>query len=369
MPDHQAGLSLHRWTSGLMQELFLTATPAAGEDVFTLLQKVARAIRMEEAQIVALEISGPLDFEEDVHGVLLEALGETEVPITWILPAMEQSPSAQIAGLHCWAASGVPLTPVRLHGRLVGRVIEGDSYRLCRLGDIRPSLPSEAPPVLQAREVFSLLADALHSAGFHFQDLSRTWFFNDRILEWYGDFNRERDEFYRKLALHRADLPASTSIGGRNRAGAALQAGALAVSGQVVNKAVASPLQGPAADYGSSFSRARELRWPGHRRLYISGTASIAITGETLNVGDCPAQIRRTLTVVSALLASRDMSWSDVRRAVAYLRNPADLACLQQMLAAHNLSPQPLMVSPQTICRDDLLFEIEVDALSAGGVT
>ena len=66
--------------------------------------------------------------------------------------------------------------------------------------------------------------------------------------------------------------------------------------------AVPSPLQCPALDYGSSFSRAVELVAGDHRRLFVSGTASISPEGHTLHVGDVDAQVARTMEVVEAML-------------------------------------------------------------------
>ena len=52
-----------------------------------------------------------------------------------------------------------------------------------------------------------------------------------------------------------------------------------------------SPLQCPALEYGSSFSRAAELRTPGWRRVVVSGTASILPgSHEVAHVGDVDAQ-------------------------------------------------------------------------------
>ena len=135
--------------------------------------------------------------------------------------------------------------------------------------------------------------------------------------------------------------------------------------GQAKAYPVASPLQCPALDYGSSFSRAVELNMSCHRRLFVSGTASIAPEGHTIHIGDVDAQIARTMEVVDAILCSREMDWKDVIRGIVYMRNSQDMKRYSLYCRAHCLPQMPVVTSNSTVCRDDLLFEIEVDAVTA----
>ncbi len=104
---------------------------------------------------------------------------------------------------------------------------------------------------------------------------------------------------------------------------------------------------------------------PCHRRLYISGTASIAPEGHTVFVGDTDAQVAKTMEVVQAILESREMSWADVARGIVYIRDPKDLPSYERYCRKLSLPDMPVVVTNSTVCRDDLLFEIEVDAISA----
>ena len=130
-------------------------------------------------------------------------------------------------------------------------------------------------------------------------------------------------------------------------------------------QALPSPLQCPALQYGSSFSRAVEVAMPDMRRVFVSGTASIAPGGETVHVGDVLAQTARTCEVVEAILASRQLGWEHVTRATAYVRHAADAGVFEQYRDRAGLPPLPVVVAHNTICRDDLLFELEVDAAQA----
>ena len=158
----------------------------------------------------------------------------------------------------------------------------------------------------------------------------------------------------------------STGIGAANPFGCALVAGFWAmedIAGEASFFAVPSPLQCSARDYGSCFSRAVEMATPDLRRLMISGTASISPEGLTEHVGDVRKQGARTFEVVNAILESRRMKWTDVSRATAYLKRATDGWALAEYLLDHDLH-LPLIVTEADVCRDDLLFEMELDAMA-----
>jgi enamine deaminase RidA (YjgF/YER057c/UK114 family) len=164
-------------------------------------------------------------------------------------------------------------------------------------------------------------------------------------------------------------VPASTGVGGCNSAGTALVSGLLAVKAK--SKAVRafevrSPLQSSAADYGSSFSRAVELDLPDHQRLYVSGTASIDPSGITAHTGDPEAQVALTMKVVHAILESRGMNWGNVTRGLAYFKHSEDAPLFEKYRTNNNIPLFPEVIAENCICRDDLLFEIEVDAIRIG---
>jgi enamine deaminase RidA (YjgF/YER057c/UK114 family) len=163
-------------------------------------------------------------------------------------------------------------------------------------------------------------------------------------------------------------VPASTGIGVANHAGTAVVADVYAVkpkTDKISIFAVPSPLQCPALDYRSSFSRAVEVDTVDQRLLMISGTASIAPGGETVLMGDTAGQIKRTMEVVDAILKSRDMDWVDTTRAIAYFTSVEDVYLLDEYCDEHGLPDMPVAVAHAEICRPDLLFELELDACVA----
>ena len=202
------------------------------------------------------------------------------------------------------------------------------------------------------------------------KDVARTWFFLDEILSWYGDFNRVRNDFFARSELRPVSVPASTGVSGVNPAGAALTAAAWAArahdASTKVVEIVPSPCQCPAPAYGSAFSRAVELHLAGYRQLLVSGTASIEPGGHTAHVGDVRAQIELTMQVVEAILEARRMSFADVSRATAYFKFATDAPVFDDWLARHGVRTMPVVRTCCDICRDDLLFELELDAIKAG---
>jgi enamine deaminase RidA (YjgF/YER057c/UK114 family) len=216
----------------------------------------------------------------------------------------------------------------------------------------------------QARDVFEQMERTLQEAGRDFSQVVRTWFYLQDILGWYGDFNAVRTKFFGERGVFQGLVPASTGIGLPDLDGVALTAGLLAIApGTAQVEAVASPLQCEALDYQSSFSRAVEIVTPNVRRILVSGTASIDDAGRTAYVGDVDRQIELTISVVDALLVSRSMDWKDVTRAVAYAPVLRDAVRSEALLKSMGMPDGVFRPLESVVCRDDLLFELELDAV------
>ena len=332
------------------EEIFVTGVPVNGEPPESVLKRATEFLRDLGARIVSQEIFGRV-----------KNVDEVDWPVTYI----EGDSKTVFAGTQVWAVKGVPIEPVRMDGRVVASLFRDGHTRYCRLGGITPSDNDLSRPE-QTREVFERMEAILQSHQMGFDDVARTWFFNQDILGWYSEFNDVRTKFFREKGLTAGDLPASTGVGTRISSGTALVAGALAVQStgaDVRIETVASPLQNPAMDYDSSFSRAVEIVAPDHRRLLVSGTAGIDPAGDTAHVDDMDAQVELTLRVVSGILESRNMSWDHVTRAVVFVSNIEDAPAFARGGNALSLPPIPVVVTHNTLCRRDLLFEIELDAV------
>ncbi len=262
------------------------------------------------------------------------------------------------------AVSGIETIPVIIDGRVAGHCYEDDYARWCWLSDVLPQNKNSGREE-QACSVFQSMKEALNQCGMQFQDVVRTWFFLDDILDWYAGFNRVRTDFFNKNIAMEKFLPASTGVGTANSAGAALIASAVAVKPKTESftvQTVPSPQQSPASNYKSSFSRAVEITCPTHRLLHISGTASINSEGISVHRGDAARQIEFTMQVIDALLKSRGMDWGDSFRGIAYFKDMKEEALFRSYCRERQMPGFPLSATCATICREELLFEIELDA-------
>ena len=230
-----------------------------------------------------------------------------------------------------------------------------------------------ASPHEQTRAAFSELERALAPAGMDFSHVVRTWLFADGILDWYADLNRARDAFFRAHGVYGRYVPASTGIGWTPGGGARIVMGAFAAKGRgagdLAVEALPSPLQCPALEYGSSFSRAAEVRTPGWRRVIVSGTASIMPgSHDVAYPGDVDAQIDCAMSAVRAIYGSRGMDFADVSGALVYLKEESFRANWERWLARHPEFPRAhARAIVADVCRPEWLFEIESDAVRTTG--
>jgi enamine deaminase RidA (YjgF/YER057c/UK114 family) len=343
-------------------ETVLTLTPRRDEGVSAIFARLGKTLDQRKASVAKLMVFGAIGAAEEGTWAIRRIPGGAEWPVTWVEGTGCQG--HLLAGLQASVVTGREVKRVQLGGRALGSVYEDGSARHCLLAGLEPGDP-RAPRPVQAEETLEKLEQALASAGFALGDVVRTWFFNDDLLAWYADFNRVRTAFYARTPFRAGALPVSTGVAARNPAGAALAVGAWAVQplGTLARiSGVASPRQCPAPVYGSSFSRAMEIASGGRRRLFVSGTASIAADGRTIWAGDMGKQVGHTMEVVEAILVSRGLGFADVTRAVAHFKPPADTAAFTAWLGARKLQGLPVVCVQSELCRDDLLFEIELDA-------
>ncbi len=286
----------------------------------------------------------------------------TDVPQLWLCGGTGALPPVY----QRFVVEGAEPRLIRRHGCTVGMRYEDEHADYCLLtGVLPPDLGASREA--QTTAVFEGIEDALKDADMTFAHVARTWLYMDKILEWYDPFNRARDAFFRSRKVYDGLVPASTGIGSGNLCGSAITACAIAVRpkkrGAVTVRALPSPLQCAALQYGSSFSRAVEIATPEYRTVMVSGTASIEPGGATAYVGDVAKQIQLTMDVVEAILESRGMGWKDATRAVMYLKQAAYVETWQAWLKARKLEAMPLLTIEADVCRDDLLVELEVDTV------
>jgi len=360
--DSAGGLSAVTVCRPCFKKFYITVT-SEKDGPYQMFDTLGRFVKENDVRIVSQDVFGCCRLHAEGLRALERACGRIEWPVTWI--EGDGSTQKTLTGTQVYAISGASVRPIRLGGYIVGNTFEDEDARYCLLGDLRAAdIVSSRPQ--QARQTFEQMEAALEHAGMNFSNVVRTWLYIDKILSWYDEFNKVRTNFFAERRVFDGIVPASTGIGAGNCAGVALVGEAFALRAKKQNVevcAVPSPLQCPAPEYNSSFSRAVEVALPDHRRLYVSGTAGIEPSGKTAHIGDPAKQISLTMEVVAAILQSRRMTWADVSRAIAYFKDIKDALLLDQYCKKNRLPALPIATAHGDICRDDLLFEIEVDAV------
>ncbi len=364
--QQKEGHYLSHLTHGGVDEAFLTLTALPNETPADLLQRLyAWLSDYPRWRILRQDVFGIVHGESTAAEDKSYRLSGSDWPETWVEEGTGQG--NPVSGLQLQAVGGISTRPVRVGDRTLGVVYEDPWARYCVLGGLLPSDTSTSREH-QTQQVFDLMELGLAEAGMSFLNVFRTWFYLDEILDWYDGFNGVRNAFFNKHGVYDRLVPASTGIGGRNAQGGALVADLIALeakSSEFSLRPLPSPLQCPALEYGSSFSRAVELAMPGQRRVLVSGTASIAPEGHTIHVGDINAQIKTTMDVVEAILKLRGLGWEDTVRAIGYFKHAGDIPAFERYRAAEGLSSLPIVIAKNDVCRDDLLFELELDAVSS----
>ena len=362
--EQRPGLDVVTMGTEDSREYNLTLRPLPGENLADIFCRLADALQEYNALPVQQFVFGSLENLRHGEEAMRRVFVQTDWPITWVDGAA--CADGEIAGVQVFAVSPRRIKRIEWNNRIVGCVFNDGAARHCLLGGIGPS-NVVAPKPEQTKQTLQNLEAQLREAGFALGDVVRTWFYLDDILSWYGDFNKARTEIYEKRRFRIGSLPASTGVSGKNPAGAALAVAAWAMQpleNSFRVEEIASPMQCPAPAYGSSFSRAVEITTPVGRRLLISGTASIAPGGKTLWIGDVRQQIELTMEVVEAILKSRGMGFENTARATVYFKNRDDAAAFTGWSNRHGGQLLPAVLVHCDICRDDLLFEIELDAVT-----
>ena len=123
----------------------------------------------------------------------------------------------------------------------------------------------------------------------------------------------------------------------------------------------------PTHEYGVTFERATRLTFGDRSRYYISGTASIDKNGQIVHPGDVGRQVERMLENINALLSNYDASLVDLKLAVVYLRDPADVATVESVLSKRLPAELPRIMVHGAVCRPGWLVEMEGVAVNGKG--
>ena len=349
------------------KEIYIQLIPGEHESAASFTDKIARILKRYDAKIVRATFFGKLNERENTLQLLKERLSFFDFPYSWI--EGNNCTNAFMNGVFIYALSGIEITRLNYNNSISGSYFKINNTEYCCLSGLYSM--SQLSPEMQTQNLLDAAEQILNLTGLSFADAIRTWYYLDNILDWYDDFNKVRSSFFHKHQVFKNHVPASTGVGGKNPAGSGLSLELTAIkpgSRQFQIAKVISPLQCPAEEYGSSFSRAIRFSDDEFATLTVSGTASINAEGKTMHKDDLWKQIELTFSVVEAIIRSENFSFSNVVRAYAYFSNKRFHKTFLKYLESQNLRKLSFICSENNICRSDLMFEVELDLVKNNSI-
>lgn len=225
---------------------------------------------------------------------------------------------------------------------------------------------------VRAQRMFERADLILKNHGATYKNVVRTWIYLADILAWYNEFNEVRNRTYHDFGIMPGQnghlfLPASTGIQGTVLNGAPVTMDLLAVVpgevSQPMIKRMSSTLQIEAYHYESAFSRGLLIHEPEVSMIQVSGTAAIDEDGQSLYPGDIHGQIDYTFDAINTLIRQEDASLEDVCAATVFVKRPEDIHIFREIAGSRGLENFPCVCVVADICREELLFEIDAEAV------
>jgi enamine deaminase RidA (YjgF/YER057c/UK114 family) len=344
------------------QEIHIQIVPLKGETPSVFTGKISEILNKYDAKIIRASFFGELDKKEITLKNLEEKLEGMNFPVTWI----EGQPCIDtfIGGAYLIAVSGINIIRLSHENQIAGSFFQTREADFCYIGGLYSD-----PRLSAAEQTLGVLNSAesiLEQVHLKYENTIRTWFYLDKILDWYKDFNLNRTSFYQKRNIFNTLVPASTGINGKNPYGSKIGFELTAIkpkSGSFSISKVRSPLQGSAEAYGSSFSRAVKYSDGEYTNMTVSGTASIDPEGNSVHFNNIEKQIELSFEVVKAILKSQNFDFSDMVRSYAYCCDKGFIKAFNEYIETNLPFSFPFICAENKICRENLLFEIELDVI------
>jgi enamine deaminase RidA (YjgF/YER057c/UK114 family) len=353
-------------------EIYISAAPKlcarTQSEIAEIFASVRKILKSEKANILQERIFITDGAMDTVLAARKQAYGEIDDAV---LPSFLSSRIGRlglISGVQVHAVAGTKKPEiVKLDGKACGRILKMLGHTYVALSAITGgnagSHGDKAKKMLENGEA------ALKQFGGDFKCVPRTWMWLGDILSWYGEFNGARNQFFVERGIigkgSRMSMPASTGIGlGLSKNGQfEMDLTAVLEPRNSIEFLGAIGRQQCALEYGSAFSRASRCDSPAGKTVFVSGTASIDAKGVTTNIGDAKGQVEATIENVRAVLRDMNCTDKDVVAAIAYSKTPEVEDVFNQFRGKLDW---PWITAICDICRDDLLFEIEVTSIPQG---
>lgn len=354
-------------------ECWLTVPARPDLPARAMFDEVARVLKTHGIEPIQEKVYGMLDARAATLAARVSALRSAGLDPTLPVTYLQGAPvdGGAVAGIQLWGAiprAGTRIETIWRAGAAAGRCLSGPGFRMLHLASVRGAAAEGGPSrgvTEEAERMFAQATAMLEANGMTYPMVVRTWIYLARLLHWYGEFNRVRTAFF-EVARVGPVFSASTGMQGRGGLGECLM-DLLAVQsepgvGLEVRPLLASSRQGPAAQYGSTFSRGMSLGMDGRRTVLVSGTASIGPDGRTRYPEAPEAQILETLLNVAALLEPLGGGLQDITSATLFCKEPAVFASFRHVTALLGIPTFPTISVVADVCRSDLLVEVEAVA-------
>jgi len=277
-------------------------------------------------------------------------------------PPFNHLPSAHSGGFGGAKREGMKEVPSPPEGE--GK---GEGGRIHTDGLFSMSKPTQTRLMLDRAERI------LRENGASYRDVVRTWFYVSDILDWYAAFNKVRNEKYGEFGIMPGPgdrdllLPASTGIRGDAPSGAATTMDLIAIIEEAGSrpdvKQLTNTTQLDAFRYGSAFSRGALIQEPDVSLIEVSGTAAIDQQGKSQFVDDIRGQINCTIDKIEKLIGKKGAGLKDVAAATIFVKRPEYAGIFWEMARGRGLEEFPALCVVADVCRDELLFEIDGEAV------
>jgi len=357
-----------------------TKCPADAREAASLsYTQIAEVLSERGMAIVHERIFGSLSMEHNVMSARRQAFSSfgisPENPVTYI---EGNSPWGKgLAGVIIHAVKADEIWTVMDSGLPCGRGwrLNGETHLVLQNIQAFNSKPTDhISKSLQTRLMLEYAERILRENGASYKDVVRTWFYLSDILGWYAGFNKVRNEKYGEFGIMPGPgdkelfLPASTGIQGETPSGAVCAMDLMAVlNSEKCTRKLSNPSQLDAFRYGSAFARASVVNDGSTALIEVSGTAAIDEHGVSLYPGDIRAQIHCTFDKVAALLKQEDAELKDICSATVFVKRPEFAEIFYEMAAARGLENFPCVCIVADVCREELLFEIDAEAVVKTG--
>jgi enamine deaminase RidA (YjgF/YER057c/UK114 family) len=126
---------------------------------------------------------------------------------------------------------------------------------------------------------------------------------------------------------------------------------------------LSNPCQAEAFHYYSAFSRGVLIQEPDVSIIQVSGTAAIDERGASLFPDGIHNQITCTLDKIESLISPEGANLKDICAATVFVKQPEYAEVFHEVAASRGLKELPYVCVVADICREELLFEMDAEAV------